>query len=266
MESNPWQVNSIQAFNCLKCPECMFFSQEELDFKAHAMKNHPMSNSFFNKFESNSFIDPGIKEELSDTISKGNCDLNFSGIKDECLEVNSETVFAENLDHVKEEYLKETNDSKDQNDSDYDPLMSLTISADEAYLYYKKTGLGKQGIKGATFANVKKILEWKNVEIKPRPISDPVLDEKWRSEKHAIVRNFDRIIKKISKGRSKSVISWATITCFFESSKYQTLTYPYSNPEVVSPKIVIQEIVDPEISNSDILNPESDANYQILKP
>ena len=47
MESNPWHVNSIQAFNCLKCPECMFFSQEELDFKAHAMKNHPMSNAFF---------------------------------------------------------------------------------------------------------------------------------------------------------------------------------------------------------------------------
>ena len=56
MESNPWQVDSIQAFNCLKCPECMFFSQEELDFKAHAMKNHPMSNAFFNEFESNSFI------------------------------------------------------------------------------------------------------------------------------------------------------------------------------------------------------------------
>ena len=47
MESNPWQVKSIQAFNCFKCPECMFFSQEELDFKAHAMKNHPMSNAFF---------------------------------------------------------------------------------------------------------------------------------------------------------------------------------------------------------------------------
>ena len=121
--------------------------------------------------------------------------------------------------------------------------------------------MGKQGIKGATFANVKKILEWKNVEIKPRPKSDPVLDEKWRSEKHAIVRNFDRILKKISKGRSKSVIKWATITCFFESSKYQTLTYPYSNPEVV-----IQEIVNPEILNSDILNPENDANCQIRKP
>ena len=120
--------------------------------------------------------------------------------------------------------------------------------------------MGKQGIKGATFANVKKILEWKNVEIKPRPISDPVLDEKWRSEKHAIVRNFDRIIKKISKGRSKSVITWAAITCFFESSKYQTLTYPYSNPEVVSPKNVSQEIVNPEILKSEISNSENNVS------
>ena len=84
--------------------------------------------------------------------------MNFSGIKDEYLEVNSETVFAENLDHVKEECLKETNDSKDQN-SDYDPLMSLTISADEAYKIYRNTGLRKHGVKGATFGNVKKILE-----------------------------------------------------------------------------------------------------------
>ena len=76
---------------------------------------------FFNKFLSNSFINPAIKEELCDTISKDNYDLNFSGIKDECMEENSETVFAENFDS-KEEYLKETNDSKDQNDSDYDPL------------------------------------------------------------------------------------------------------------------------------------------------
>ena len=201
------------------------------------------------KDDNSAIIDNENSEDLSESLE---------GTKGE---ENSEMVFAENLD-IKEEYSKESNNQKD---SDYDPLTSLTISADEAYLYYKKTGLGKQGIKGATFANVKKILEWKNVEIKPRPISDPVLDEKWRSEKHAIVRNFDRILKKISKGRSKSVIAWATITCFFESSKYQTLTYPYSNPEVVSPKIVVQETVNPEISNSDILNPESDANYQILK-
>ena len=51
------------------------------------MKNHPLSNAFFGKFKLNSLIE--IKEELCDTISEDNCDLNFSGIKDEYFEENS---------------------------------------------------------------------------------------------------------------------------------------------------------------------------------
>ena len=109
MNSNPWQVDSIQTFYCLKCPECMFFSDKELDFKDHAIKNHPLSNLFFDKFKKNEdmaspLIDPAmIKEELCDTISEENCDLNFSGINDEYVdrikvEENNETVFAENFD------------------------------------------------------------------------------------------------------------------------------------------------------------------------
>ena len=117
-------------------------------------------------------------------------------MKDEYLEVNSETVFAENLD-IKEEYLKETNDS-DYDRPDYDPLMSLTISADEAYQYYKNTGLRKHGVKGATFANVQKILEWKKVEIKPRPKWDPILNKKWQREKDSLVRDFDRILQHVN--------------------------------------------------------------------
>ena len=47
MASNPWQVDSIDEFYFLKCPECMFFSQEENDFKGHAIENHPLSNTLF---------------------------------------------------------------------------------------------------------------------------------------------------------------------------------------------------------------------------
>ena len=47
MNSNPWQVESIDEFYFLKCPECMFFSQEENDFKGHAIENHPLSNTLF---------------------------------------------------------------------------------------------------------------------------------------------------------------------------------------------------------------------------
>ena len=124
--------------------------------------------------------------------------------------------------------------------------------------------MAKNGEKGATFANVKKILEWKNVEIKPRPKSDPALDKKWQSERYGIVRDFDRILQNMNRKRKEN--KSRKMKYFFESFKYQTLTYPYSNQEVVSPEIVTREIANPEILNSETLNPENNANYQILKP
>ena len=51
MASNPWQVDSIDEFYFLKCPECMFFSQEENDFKGHAIENHPLSNTLFGNLD-----------------------------------------------------------------------------------------------------------------------------------------------------------------------------------------------------------------------
>ena len=86
------------------------------------------------------------------------------------------------------------------------------------------------------------------------------MNKKWQREKDNLVCNFDSILQKIGKKKK------GTITGFFESSKYQTLTYPYSNQEVVSPEIVTREIANPEILNSEVLNPENNANYQILKP
>ena len=44
---NPWQVNSIEAFAYLKCPECDFDSKAESSFKSHALKTHPLSHVFF---------------------------------------------------------------------------------------------------------------------------------------------------------------------------------------------------------------------------
>ena len=50
-EINPWQVDSIQAFSCLKCPECEFYNKEEKYFQEHATENHPKSIVFFGKYE-----------------------------------------------------------------------------------------------------------------------------------------------------------------------------------------------------------------------
>ena len=63
MVENPWNVDSIQAFVFLKCPECIFDTREEDNFRDHAFQNHPMSFAFFGKkLKEESFE---IKEEHS---------------------------------------------------------------------------------------------------------------------------------------------------------------------------------------------------------
>ena len=74
-EFNPWDVDSIEAFACLKCPECDFDTKGEDDFQNHANENHPLSCVFFGlkpkikrlgkdrieNFVESSFIKPKIK-------------------------------------------------------------------------------------------------------------------------------------------------------------------------------------------------------------
>ena len=45
--TNPWKVDSIQAFSCLQCPECTFNTKEEYFFQDHALNNHPLSHALF---------------------------------------------------------------------------------------------------------------------------------------------------------------------------------------------------------------------------
>ena len=51
MLTNPWQVNSLQAFSCLKCPECAFSTKEETLFQDHAVENHVLSCVLFGKIK-----------------------------------------------------------------------------------------------------------------------------------------------------------------------------------------------------------------------
>ena len=47
MADNPWDVNSMEAFTFLKCPECSFDTKEEDFFQIHAVDNHPLSFVLF---------------------------------------------------------------------------------------------------------------------------------------------------------------------------------------------------------------------------
>ena len=61
MEYNPWQVDSLQAFSFLKCPECIFDTKEEDFFQVHAIEKHPLSFVLFGK----TFIEDNIEESIT---------------------------------------------------------------------------------------------------------------------------------------------------------------------------------------------------------
>ena len=48
-DNNPWDVDSIKAFSCFKCPECVFYSKHNNEFQDHALDNHPLSFVLFSK-------------------------------------------------------------------------------------------------------------------------------------------------------------------------------------------------------------------------
>jgi hypothetical protein len=49
MNSNPWNVESIDEFSYFNCPECTFHSKEKTYFQDHATRNHPLSSVLFCK-------------------------------------------------------------------------------------------------------------------------------------------------------------------------------------------------------------------------
>ena len=81
MAGNPWQVESILAFYCLKCPECDFNTQEENNFVYHAKEYHPLSCVLFGQETTNGSAAPytDFKEEINTAHIKQeqNYDLSY---------------------------------------------------------------------------------------------------------------------------------------------------------------------------------------------
>ena len=67
-ENNPWNVESLQAFLYLKCPQCVFDTKEKDSFQNHAIENHPLSIVLFGKTlkEENTFDlgDPLLADKI----------------------------------------------------------------------------------------------------------------------------------------------------------------------------------------------------------
>ena len=49
MNSNPWNVGSINEFSYFNCPECTFHTKEDKNFQDHGTRNHPLSSVLFSK-------------------------------------------------------------------------------------------------------------------------------------------------------------------------------------------------------------------------
>ena len=100
---NPWQVDSIEAFNCLMCPECIFITKEKNLFEKHAVDNHPLSHVLFGLSNENltDFIEETDKNSKSLQDLNGttlNTKLNFEAHLDE----DSFEISYENIENVKE--------------------------------------------------------------------------------------------------------------------------------------------------------------------
>ena len=110
MGENPWQVESLEDFLYLKCPECNFDAKEAEVFEDHATENHPLSFAFF--------VKTSVKEEYLD-VDEFNLESenmivtpNFPGIP---------VIKKEYLDTElkKPPWIKMKKDL--DNDADYDP-------------------------------------------------------------------------------------------------------------------------------------------------
>ena len=65
---NPWQVESVQAFLSLKCPECVFTSKYEDSFQDHAVKHHPLSAALYGGLIVSVPTVPDIKVEVAPNV------------------------------------------------------------------------------------------------------------------------------------------------------------------------------------------------------
>ena len=113
MSFNPWQVDNIQEFYVLKCPECNFIHQEESSFQEHAVENHPLSAEFFGKKTDEGSFQKSTSEKKRkiSTIDNEGCNIESKPRKkpkiDDCnqknesnddLIVNKEEIFGTRID------------------------------------------------------------------------------------------------------------------------------------------------------------------------
>ena len=92
MTSNPWQVESIEAFSFYCCPECVFRSKDDSVFQSHALQNHVKSNSLFHlqNYETKFDIEDIKQEEPVEVKPDVTNSDNYSDHEDISKDLNDE--------------------------------------------------------------------------------------------------------------------------------------------------------------------------------
>ena len=123
---NPWQVESIQDFSFLKCPECIFDTKTEDTFRKHATDNHPLSLVLFQEpLKGDPII---VKNEILDLIKneEGSYDpLTIEGYEDN---ISQEIIEEESKMHLD---IVQGSMKEDYKNLAYKHLMGLQWAADE---------------------------------------------------------------------------------------------------------------------------------------
>ena len=151
MAGNPWQVESILAFYCLKCPECEFNSTEETSFIHHAEEYHPLSYVLFDPETSNGaphnykeeINTIHIKQEQNSDLSYEDDDYNYPDVSMNEYENDNEgieikTEFADENDLLmSNQYENESNEGieiKTEFTDEKDPLKASSFEQSIMFL------------------------------------------------------------------------------------------------------------------------------------
>ena len=151
MAGNPWQVESILAFYCLKCPECEFNAKEENNFIHHAEEYHPLSYVLFDQETSNGtpynykeeINTVHIKQEQNSDLSYEDDDYNYPDVSMNEYENDNEgieikTEFADENDLlISNQYENESNEGieiKTEFTDEKDPLKASSFEQSIMFL------------------------------------------------------------------------------------------------------------------------------------
>ena len=110
MAVNPWEVESVHAFNFFCCPECAYKDREELSFQSHALENHPKSKSLFHLHAKDPFAVKDEEVEIKPSDNNEKEDLEQTNDKDVQMFFEVNFNAKEDIPFDDKDYVEESNE------------------------------------------------------------------------------------------------------------------------------------------------------------